>query len=56
MLRYSFFILGLKRKNRKVKREKTKRYKKEYYGDKKEAIKWESGILEVSVYYYKIYE
>lgn len=51
MLDYPFSpILNLKSGNKKVKKEKKKRDKEEYQGEKREVVKRKSRILEVSIY------
>lgn len=51
-----FFHLGFQKSDGKVKKEKDKMDKREYYGGKKEVIERRGKISEVSIYYYETYE
>ncbi len=56
MPRHSLPILSPKSGDKKIRGWKRKRDKKKHQGDSKEALRKETGILEVDVYYYEIYE
>lgn len=56
MLKYLFSILSLKKNNEKINRGKNKRDKEEYYKNRRKAIEKRDEILEVIIYYYKIYK
>lgn len=52
----SFFFLGNKRDNKKVRREKNNKDKKDHYKGKKKAIGREKVIFKISFYHYMIYK